>query len=174
MKVAVLLLVLIFMLTGCDEAQLQNQVEEKTIDIAEMKAKNEKLAHSVKDLTAYAASLSSKVPGGLKVNEIQKALTARESELAVRESRYEGKLERYHLMVIRLDRAREAFYQEIADKLEAIGRANQVMDSYEDVKDELASANAWFKFLLIVGLVIITAFMWVLLKLLRAVKPKKE
>lgn len=170
MKFLILSLAVLFILTGCDEVQLQNRVEEKSVDIAELKAKNERLTHNVKELTAFVASLSADHPNGLVINEIQAALTTKESELKIRETRFERRLEKYHLMVSNLEKARESFYQEIEGKLEAIGRADQLIDSYHRQAAELESANAWLKFVMTFGLVIIAAFMWVLLLILRSLK----
>ncbi len=160
MNKIILCLISILILSGCDTVKTEFQISDLKDEIAELKEKNENLSLENRDLTAQVARLNVGNLGGAEVEEMRKALTKKEAELNLFESRLTKREESIKTDKTNLDMDKKQFIDKNGDKLEAIGEARQLKTEYEFMREKYndaeARANNWLIYIsiLIVAFVI--------------------
>ncbi|NVJ66205.1 MAG: hypothetical protein HWE16_06930 [Gammaproteobacteria bacterium] len=155
MKILISSITFIFLLTGCDQLKVENQINDKTIESRELKAENASLTSEVKDLTEQVARLSVQYPDGAIIEETRKALTQKATELKQREERYLRQVEELDIRQKKLETMKSQFYLDTGTKLEEIGEARQIKKEYVNLREELDRANErannWLIFYALMG-----------------------
>ena len=164
-KIFVLALVLLIMtITGCDRIAAEFQLLNKNTEIADLKASNENLVNENRDLTAQVSRLNVGTPGGAVVEELRKALTKKESELKLLESRLNKREQVIVSNETNLDKNKREFLHNNEEGLKSIGKAAQLKEEYEFMREKYNDAenraNDWLIFIsiLIVSFVITLFF----------------
>ncbi len=158
MKKIILCLISILILSGCDEVKTQLQINDLKDEIADLKAKNETLSLENRDLTAQVARLNVGNQGGAEIEEMRKALTKKEAELRLIESRLTKREESIKTDKTNLDMDKKQFIEKNGDKLEAIGEARQLKTEYEFMREKYTAAEARANNWLIYISILIAAF----------------
>ncbi len=155
MKILISSIAFIFLLSGCDQLKVENQINEKTIEIRELKSENASLNNEVKDLSEQVARLSIQYPDGAIIEETRKALTQKATELKQREERYLRQVEELVIQKKQLEKLKNQFYLDTGTKLEEIGEARQIKKEYAILREELdrvnERANNWLIFYCLLG-----------------------
>lgn len=156
MKKLIMLLFLIFSISGCDRIKVENLINAKEIEIRDLKERNLLLINEVKDLTAQVARLNASHPNGAMVEELRKSLTRKESELQQREERIVRAEESLRLMEERVARLQQGFYTDTSLKMEEIGEARQIRKDYAIMQDNVKTvnerANNWLIYISVLGI----------------------
>ncbi|HEY9029762.1 MAG TPA: hypothetical protein VIM93_00225 [Kangiella sp.] len=153
MKKWLLVLTVLFLLAGCDDLKVENQLYDKELEIKELKVKNEQLTKDIKGLTAQVARLAAMSPDGIVVEELRKALLQKETQLELRERRYQSNIAALKLKEKRIGEMQMEFYAETGEQLIAVGEAKQVKQDYMSMKKKLESAenrvSNWLTFIML-------------------------
>lgn len=147
---------MVFFLSGCDQLKIETQINEKQIEVEDLKIKNQVLNNEVRALSSQVARLNVDKPDGAVVEELRKALTHKETVLELRKERYLREEESLRLLKINLSEMRKRFYSETGEKLQIIGEAKQIRKEYDHMQEKLDDAteraNHWLIFIAILGI----------------------
>ena len=156
-------LILIITITGCDRIAAEFQLGDKKTEIADLKATNVKLINENRDLTAQVARLNTGTPDGAVVEELRKALTKKESELNLLETRLNKREQAIISNETNLDKNKREFLSNNEEGLKSIGEATQLKAEYEFMRgkynDSENRANNWLIYIsILIAAFVITLF----------------
>lgn len=178
MEKTLYVLILIFFISGCDQLKVHSQINDKEIEIRELKSKNEVLINEVKELSNQVARLNTNHPDGAVVEELRKALSQKETELHLREERYMREVESLQLMKKNLAKMQLEFYSEAGIKLEEIGEARQLKKEYSHMREALNDANEsvsnWLVFITLIGIGFVASIMSLLYTGLKYSRQRRD
>ncbi len=158
--------------------KVHSQINDKELEIKELKSKNEVLINEVKELSNQVARLNTNQPDGAVVEELRKALTRKETELQLREERYLREVDALQLMKKDLTKMQLEFYSETGKKLEEIGEARQLKKEYIHLREALNDANEsvsnWLVFIALIGIGFIASIMSLLYTGLKYSRQRRD
>ena len=157
------MLLLSITITGCDDIATQFQLGDKNARITDLEASKEKLTNENRDLTAQVARLNVGNPGGAVVEESRKALSKKESELNLLESRLNKREQVIISNETDLDKNKRQFLSNNEEGLKSIGEATQLKAEYEFMRgkynDAENRANNWLIYIsILIAAFVITLF----------------
>ena len=166
MRYLIMFIFLILPLSSCDRLKVEDQLDDKDIEIQELKTRNSQLILEVKDLSAQVARLMTQHPDGALIEEFRKGLLQKEAELSQREERIVREEERLNLMNKKLISLQQKFYHDTGEKLEEIGEARQIKKDYEHMQQAVIDANDrvnnWLFLIVILGACFLVGIMYLI------------
>lgn len=178
MKKLILILTFIFLVSGCDELKVKSQLNDKELEISELKTQNVQLTKEVKELTAQVARFSAGQPAGDVIEEQRKALAHKETQLILRERRYESNIEALNLKEKGIAEMQAQFYTETGEQFIEVGEAQQIKQDYEEMKNKLMdaekSASNWLKLILFLVVCFIAAIISLMFTGIRYAVQRRE
>ena len=161
----------IFTITSCDRIDAEFQLMSKNSDIADLKASNETLITENLDLTAQVARLNVGNTDGALIEELRKALTKKESELKLLESRLNKREQTIISNETNLDKSKREFLLNNTESLKDIGEAQQLKTEYEFMRSKYNEAenraNNWLIYLSILIVMFVISIFFTIHKAMR-------